>query len=170
LKFSRYGSHWKHLRDPGQTLGRFLTAARRLGPCLGPILIQLPPRWRVDAERLSAFLEAAPASRRWAVEFRDPTWLCEDVFAILRRHNAALCVHDLIDRHPVVVTADWVYLRFHGAVPGGRYGPRRLSTKAGLIGDFLQDGLDVFAYFNNDMEGHAVRDASLLKRLVEQLV
>lgn len=166
IKFSRYGSHLKHLKDPEETVGRFLDVARHLGATLGPILVQLPPRWRVNIRRLSVFLEAAPMRYRWAVEFRDPSWLCEDVFDVLRSRNAALCIHDLISDHPVVPTADWVYIRYHGAVPGRRYGRRRLSAKAGLIEDLLSRGLDVFAYFNNDVSGFAVRDALLLKELL----
>ncbi len=104
LKFSRYGTHLKRLKDAADTIGLFIERARLLGPSLGPILVQLPPRWRVNVARLAAFLEAAPKQYRWAVEFRDPSWLCEDIYALLRKHRAALCIHDLIEQHPRVRT------------------------------------------------------------------
>jgi len=166
LKFSRYGSHMKHLKDPEETIGRFLEVGERLGVSLGPILVQLPPHWRVDAPRLRAFLGAAPRRHRWAFEFRDPTWLCDDVFEVLRDHGAALCIHDLLPDHPVASTADWVYIRFHGHVPGGRYGAHLLMLAVRVIERFLGEGRDVYAYFNNDRQGYAVLDALELGRLL----
>jgi uncharacterized protein YecE (DUF72 family) len=166
LKFSRYGSHLKHLREPEESIGQFLERAERLGERLGPILVQLPPRWRVDAQRLESFLANAPRRHRWAVEFRDPSWLRDDVLAILHDHGAALCIHDLIPDHPVRATADWVYVRFHGHVAGRRYGARRLMLAVHVIERFLEEGRDVFAYFNNDFRGYAVRDALQLERLL----
>ncbi|GAG24606.1 unnamed protein product, partial [marine sediment metagenome] len=115
--------------------------------------------------RLSRFLDAAPSDLRWAVEFRDPGWLRPDVYSILRDHAAALCIHDLIDNHPVRLTADWVYLRYHGcgAACAGCYGDEQLVGEADRIGAWLTDGRDVFAYFNNDAHGCAVRNALKLK-------
>jgi uncharacterized protein YecE (DUF72 family) len=166
LKFSRYGSHLKHLKDPEETIGLFLERAERLDGLLGPVLVQLPPRWKADVPRLRAFLAAAPKRHRWAVELRDPSWLCDEVLDALREYGAALCIHDLLPDHPVESTTDWAYFRFHGHVPGGRYGSRRLMLAVRVIERFLGEGRDVFAYFNNDMQGHAVRDALELKRLL----
>jgi uncharacterized protein YecE (DUF72 family) len=166
LKFSRYGSHLKRLKDPASTIRTFLKAARRLRTFLGPILVQLPPSWNVDADRLQDFLKAAPRSLRWALEFRDPSWLCEEVFSILQNHNAALCIHDMIDNHPQRITADWIYLRFHGNRYSGSYTREKLKTQARWINQQLSDGRDVFAYFNNDAEGYAVRNAAELKEYV----
>ncbi len=86
--------------------------------------------------------------------------MCEEVFTLLREHNAALCIHDMIADHPRVVTADWVYLRFHGVDDTGNYSPRALDRIASAIRDHLTAGHDVFAYFNNDARGHAVRNAA----------
>lgn len=160
LKFSRYGSHFKRLLDPGASIELFLERALCLEEKLGPVLVQLPPRWKVNRDRLAAFLEAAPGSQRWTFEFRDPSWLCGEVFTLLREHNAALCIHDMIAGHPQVVTADWVYLRFHGVDGTGNYSPRALDRIASAIRDHLTAGQDVFAYFNNDACGHAVRNAA----------
>jgi uncharacterized protein YecE (DUF72 family) len=166
LKFSRYGSHIARLKKPRDTIGKFLRRADRLDECLGPILVQLPPNWRANPDRLAAFLKAAPRDHRWAVEFRDARWLCAEVFAILEEHDAALCIHDMIDDHPRLVTARWVYLRFHGNRYSGCYSHQLLTTRAAEIREFLAEGLDVFAYFNNDAQGYAVQNAADLKRYV----
>lgn len=88
------------------------------------------------------------------------------MFTILQRHNAALCIHDMIDDHPRRITADWIYLRFHGNRYSGSYAPETLKTQARWIKQQLGDGKDVFAYFNNDAEGHALRNAAELKQYV----
>jgi uncharacterized protein YecE (DUF72 family) len=112
--------------------------------------------WKPDTGRLAGFLQATPSHYRWAIELRDPRWLCDEVYAILRRHAAALCLHDLITNHPRQITADWVYLRFHGTNYGGSYSPQALTVQARQIEQYLADGLDVFAYFNNDAHGGGV--------------
>jgi uncharacterized protein YecE (DUF72 family) len=166
LKFSRYGSHLKRLKDPRATIKLFLERAKHLRNLLGPILVQLPPNWRVDPPRLRDFLRAAPRPMRWAVEFRDPSWLCEETFRVLESHNAALCIHDMIKDHPRRITADWVYLRFHGQHYGGSYTPEYLQVEAKWIQQQLAEAKDVYAYFNNDAQGHAVTNAADLKRYV----
>lgn len=168
VKMSRFATHMKRLRDPDEPIARFLDRVERLGPHLGPILIQLPPHWRCDAERLHQFLSRAPARHRWAVEVRDPSWLCEEVFAVLRRHRAALVLHDMIDGHPVLHTTDWCYLRFHGIRYGGGYSTQKLTAHATRIRGWLAEGRDVYAYFNNDLGGHAVHDALTLRRLLQR--
>jgi uncharacterized protein YecE (DUF72 family) len=166
LKFNRYGSHWMRLKNPRATIGNFLKAARRLGEFLGPILVQLPPHWSVNAARLDGFLAVAPRALRWAVEFRNPSWLCDEVYSVLERHKAALCVHDIIKDHPRILTADWTYLRYHGERYSGSYSHQKLAAEAGWIRRQLATGKDVFAYFNNDAQGFAVSNAADLSRYV----
>jgi len=166
LKFSRYGSHVKRLNAPRGLIRTFLGRAGHLGPTLGPILVQLPPDWDANPERLSAFLAAAPEGHQWAIEFRDPRWLCDRVYDILAKHRAALCIHDMIPNHPHEFTARWTYLRFHGEQYGGSYSYRRLGAEARRIRSYLSQGVDVFAYFNNDLGGDAVRNALDLRRYV----
>jgi uncharacterized protein YecE (DUF72 family) len=168
LKYSRYATHLKHLKDPEKPLERFLERAERLHSWLGPLLVQLPPHWGADPERLDSFLRAVPRRRRIAVEVRDPDWLREEVYEVLRRHRAALVIHDLIDNHPVELTAGWTYLRFHGRRYGGSYSPQALSGQAGRIRRWLDDGRDVYVYFNNDRGGHAPRNAADLRRFVQR--
>lgn len=114
LKFSRYCTHLKKLTDAREPLAHFCERAERLGPHLGPILVQSPPGWHADPSRLARFLAAAPRDFRWAVEFRDPDWLRHEVYDVLREAGAALVIHDLLAHHPVHVTAGFVYLRRHG--------------------------------------------------------
>jgi len=168
LKFSRFGTHVKRLKDPQEPIRLFVERADRLQPLLGPILVQLPPRWQANPARLATFLQAAPADHRWAFEFRDRSWLCQAVYDVLRRYGAALCIHDMLKDHPRVITTDWVYLRYHGADTWGDYSNQALSAQAQLIRRYLRDGLDVFAYFNNDAHGYAVKNAADLRRYVLQ--
>ncbi len=167
LKFSRYGSHIKRLKEPADTIGLFMERAGRLEEFLGPILVQLAPQFELNVERLEQFLAAAPRSQRWALEFRNPTWLCDEVYATLRRHKAALCIHDQIADHARMVTSDWVYLRFHGP-GGGNYTAAHLRRQAKYVQEYLAQGLDVFAYFNNDSHGYALANATDLRRLVKK--
>ncbi len=166
VKFNRYGSHFMRLKKPRPTISKFLARAKRLGKSLGPILVQLPPHWSVNDARLESFLRAAPRSVRWALEFRHPSWLCQEVFTILQRYQAALCIHDIIANHPRLLTAPWTYLRYHGDHYAGSYSRQKLVAEAKWIRRQLAGGADVFAYFNNDVQGHAIRNAADLKRYV----
>jgi uncharacterized protein YecE (DUF72 family) len=120
VKASRHITHMKKLKDPVITCRKFFDRVALLEETLGPVLFQLPPRWRVDAERLAQFVEALPAGLRYAFEFRDPSWFSPGVEALLRQHGAAVCIFELEGfLAPRVVTADFVYVRLHG--PAGRY-------------------------------------------------
>ncbi|MCU1452506.1 MAG: hypothetical protein JWN46_652 [Acidimicrobiales bacterium] len=168
LKLGQFGSHRMKLRDAATWLPNHLDRVDRLGPHLGPNLVQLPPRWRRNVERLDEFLTIAPPRIRWAVEVREASWLHDDVFDVLKRHGAALCIHDLLPDHPWERTADWTYVRFHGADTlvrkyHGRYTGRRLRAPAERLQEWLDQGTDVFAYFNNDYDGAAVADATWLR-------
>ena len=133
LKYSRYGTHMKKLNDAGEHVGTFMEHAGPLEGLMGPILVQLPPNWRANPERLRAFLEVAPSRHRWAIEFRDPDWLQEPIYEILRRHNAALVIHDMIPDHPEVITADWTYgvttEESAESIPIRRWLPRRAGSR-----------------------------------------
>ncbi|MFP4029351.1 MAG: DUF72 domain-containing protein [Candidatus Brocadiia bacterium] len=172
LKFSRYGSHIKHLKKPYDYVDLFMERARLLRDHLGPILVQLRPNWHVNLDRLAGFLDALPRDQRWAMEFRDPTWLCKEVYELLREHEVALCIHDMIHKkmkdHPRIITADWVYLRFHGADTWGEYPYQALVASAKKVKKLLDDGLDVYAYFNNDAHGYSIENARDLQRYVEE--
>ena len=174
VKVGQFGSHRMKLRDAASWMPRHLERVERLGPHLGPNLVQLPPRWKRNAARLDEMLDAVPRHLRWAVELRDPTWLHDDVFEVLARHGAALCLHDLLADHPWERTASWTYVRFHGPRAleekyRGRYTGRRLRPIADRLAAWRAEGTDVYAYFNNDYDGHAVVDALWLRNRLAAL-
>jgi uncharacterized protein YecE (DUF72 family) len=168
VKASRYLTHMKKLKDPEEPIHRFFTRAKRLATTFGPVLYQLPPRWPVNLERLSAFLRALPRSRRHAVEFRDPTWYRNEVFALLEKHRIALCLHDMQgSASGMRAVGPFVYVRFHGVQKySGSYGNDALERWAMWLGDRVKEGRPVYAYFNNDVGGHAPRDAMRLRALL----
>ena len=169
VKGSRYITHMKKLKDPGQSVPPLLERIQSLGDRLGPILFQLPPRWRFNEERLGAFLEALPRDYRYALEFRDPTWLNREACRLLEKHGAAFCIYELAGRlSPKEVTADFVYIRLHG--PGdayqGRYDRQTLAGWAGAISAWTAQGLTVFCYFDNDESGYAALNALELQDML----
>jgi len=179
VKASRYLTHVRRLREPAEPVGRLLTALAGLGDRLGPVLLQLPPTLRADAgaldDCLAEFARQAPSAGlgpvRVAVEPRHDSWWTDDIRVLLTRHQAALCWADRLGRPltPLWRTADWGYLRFHegAAQPWPRYGQQALRTWAGRITSTWPSGADMFAYFNNDQHGAAVRDAEAFTALTE---
>ncbi len=167
VKGSRYLTHMKRLRDAGEGLRRFYRPVARFGAKLGPVLWQLPPHLAPDAARLDRFLARLPAGRH-AVEFRDPDWYSDETCAVLDRHGAAFCEHDQVKRPPPRLTGGFRYVRFHGTTGryAGRYGASALRPFAEDYLDAAGRGVPVFVYFNNDVGGHAVRDALDLLALV----
>ncbi len=167
-KLSRVLTHRFRLTNVQRWLEPYLNAVEELGDKLGVILAQLPPRWRANPQRLAEFFKFVPASQRWAFEFRDASWLTGEVYDVLRQHKAALVIHDIIADHPREVTADFVYLRFHGATArySSNYSRPQLQQWAKQIKSYLRKDLDVYAYFNNDAQGYAVKNAIALKELI----
>lgn len=175
VKASRFLTHMKKLKDPQEPIDRLMKSLKPFGGKLGPILFQLPPRWRVNEERLEAFLAALPSGHRYAFEFRDRSWLCEPVYEQLRDHGAALCQYDYRGyRSPDVVTADFVYVRLHG--PGerayeGSYDGRTLAGFAKKFARWRREHLEIYCYFDNDQKSNAPFDArKLIERAEKQLV
>lgn len=169
LKGSRFITHMKKLKDPEEPLNLFIERAKILKDTIGPVLFQLPPRWRCNPQRLKEFVEHLPPKMRFAFEFRDGSWFNDQVYEILREKDISLCIYHMPDFiSPVEITASFVYIRFHGAdsLYGGRYSEDDLSRWADLIKLYLKVGLDVYGYFNNDAEGFAVINAKELREMV----
>ena len=168
-KASRYITHMKKLADPARTTVRFFEAIQSLGPKLGPVLLQLPPRWRVNLDRLLVFLRSLPKGFRFVFEFRDPSWFGRDTCDMLAEHHAAFCIYDLAGRQsPIEVTTDFVYIRLHG--PGGpyrgKYDERALRAWARRCRAWIKAGKDVYCYFDNDERGYAVQNALQLQHML----
>jgi uncharacterized protein YecE (DUF72 family) len=169
VKGSRFITHMKKLKDPENALENLIPRAEELKEKLGPILWQLPPKWAINTERLEEFLAALPKNHRYAIEFRELSWHTEQVYAILKKHNAAFCIFELAGHHsPLEVTANWTYVRLHG--PGGRYqgsySTEKLREWVRWIDEQRFAGRDVFVYFDNDQAGYAAHNALELKRLL----
>jgi uncharacterized protein YecE (DUF72 family) len=165
-KVSRFITHYRRLLGVAEPLATFLHRARLLGDKLGPVLYQLPPDLPRDDERLRAFVAQLPTDIRHVVEFRHASWWVDPVFAILERYGAGFCVVDMVGMEcPLVATAPFVYLRFHGKESRyrSRYGEGELAGWAQRIRSLGVGRQEAYAYFNNDAEAHAVYDARSLR-------
>jgi len=171
LKASRYITHMKKLKTDTDALERLLDRARHLGDKLHVILFQLPPRWKINPERLSTFLDALPETYRYAFEFRDASWHDDRTYDLLRKHNAAFCIFDIAGtRSPGRNTADFVYIRLHGPDPSaykGQYDDQTLAGWAGALHTWNDQGKTIYCYFDNDENGFAARDALRLQKMLK---
>lgn len=168
-KGSRFLTHMKRLTDCGQGLERYFERVTALELKLGPVVFQLPARFKPDPGRLAAFLDCLPPGHRYAFEFRDPAWFEPAILELLATHNAALCLYEFAGQQaPLELTADFVYVRLHG--PGGPYrgcyDEPALQTWAERLDAWRQRGRDVFCYFDNDDQGFAPSNALRLKDLL----
>lgn len=169
VKANRFITHMKKLKDPREPLERFFDRARNLEDKLGPVLFQLPPRWKYNVERLEAFLELLGKDYRSAFEFRDPSWFNEEVYAVLRAAGAAFCIYDLGGHlSPKIVTASFVYVRLHGpdGPYRGQYDDQTLAGWAGAFVSWVRQSKEIFCFFDNDEAGYAVQDALRLQGMV----
>jgi uncharacterized protein YecE (DUF72 family) len=170
-KASQYLTHMKRLRDIDQGLERFYAAIEPLAtsPKMGPVLWQLPARFDRDLDRLAEALDKLPPGRH-CFEFRHPSWFEDDrALELLRWHGVALAIGDHPERlwQPWVTTTDWSFVRFHYGKrgPRGNYSESELRELAPRVAALGEAG-EVFAYFNNDWEGFAVKNAQRLRALL----
>lgn len=169
-------THYKKLLGCRPHLESFFAALGELPrDRRAPLLIQLPPGQGLALDKLKAFwddLEAAGAAGwRVAVEFRHPSWLIEDVYRWLAGRDAAVCVHDMWGRGETERPNDasFVYVRRHGSGQGrysGDYSQAQIDEDAARIRHWLSVGRDVYAYYNNDIGGHALTNARQLRETV----
>jgi uncharacterized protein YecE (DUF72 family) len=169
VKASRYITHQKKLNEPKESTKRFFTNVKFLREKCGPILFQLPPSWKINIDRLNAFLKVLPVKFRYVFEFRNATWYTQEVFDLLERFNCGFCIYELAGHtSPVIVTTDFVYVRLHG--PGdkyqGSYSLTQLKVWAQHCRAWQRKGFDVFVYFDNDQLGYAAFNAQTLKQLL----
>ena len=163
LKASRKITHIHRLKDVGESTDYLFKAAESLGPKLGPILFQLPPYMKKDLDRLRQFCDSLPSGRAIAFEFRNETWLEDDVLEVLRDHDAALCVADTeggpaADNLPLTATASFGYLRLRR----DDYGDADLVRWLARIN--AQPWSQAYVFFKHEDEGAAPR---LAQRLME---
>jgi uncharacterized protein YecE (DUF72 family) len=168
VKGSRYVTHIKRLTVEPKSIDLVVDAALGLGDKLGPILFQLQANFHLDLERLERFVGMLPTDVRFTLEFRHDSWLVPAVFNLLRAHRIALCIPD----HPKMpksfeITSDFTYIRMHLPPHGLGYGERALQPWADRVREWRSQKIGVFVYFNNDMEGYAIKDAKTLSALIQ---
>jgi uncharacterized protein YecE (DUF72 family) len=169
VKASRFLTHAKKLIVDKRSIDLLITHAGKLEEKLAVILFQLPPRWKLNVERLREFIGALPKGYRYTFEFREQSWYNDEVYAILKESNCAFCIYELGGHlSPIEVTADFIYIRLHG--PGekyqGSYPDKTLKEWVARCKDWLKKGKDVFVYFDNDQEGYAAFNALRMKELI----
>jgi uncharacterized protein YecE (DUF72 family) len=173
VKASRYLTHVKRLTEMRAGVGRFYERIEPLRGAgkLGPVLWQLPGTFRRDDERLAEALAALPQGRH-CFEFRHESWFATEVYELLRRHGAALVIGDTPQRpfQAHELTAGWTFVRFHYGSRGrnGNYSDRELREWAERLAGWRKR-VEIYAYFNNDWNGYAVRNALTLKKELRQL-
>lgn len=174
VKASRFITHNLKLKNPQNALDNILSRADELREKLGPVLFQLPPRWKKNCDRLEDFLSVLPRGQRYVFEFREPSWHCDEVYAVLRRHNVAYCIHEIAGYHTdLKITANFTYVRLHG--PGARkyegsYNEAQLLRWATQIAEWRETLKAIYVYFDNDQAGYAPANALRLKQLLEGTV
>jgi uncharacterized protein YecE (DUF72 family) len=171
VKAPRGLTHAKRLHAPEVWIERIAAGWHELGDRRGVLLVQLHPGQQRDDARLHYFLNRLPAWIRVAVELRHPSWLDDDVFRLLEHHQAAYCVTSGAHLPCVLrATAPFVYVRLHGPdhdhLYAGSYSDADLGWWADRIHEWTTAGRDVYAYFNNDGDGNAVRNAQTLRALL----
>jgi uncharacterized protein YecE (DUF72 family) len=169
-KASKFITHWKRLGPTSPSSVKLMnTRLRALGHKLGPVLFQLPARFKADRERLAKFLKVLSPRKRYVFEFRDSSWFETSILHLLREQNVALCFSDHHDAPtPWEVTANFVYVRGHG--PSGEYKDRYPLSKmhewAKAIRHWERKKMDVYCYFDNDQKSAAPHDAKRLLNLI----
>jgi uncharacterized protein YecE (DUF72 family) len=170
-KASKFITHWKRLSDKSvNSIELMVTRLKALGPKVGPVLFQLPARFRADRERLASFLKRLPKRYKYAFEFRHESWYDMQILETLRSRNVALCLSDHRDAPaPWEITAGHVYIRGHGPTGRykGRYREKTLQEWATAIKRWKRRKLTIFCYFDNDQKSAAPKDAGRLEGLLK---
>jgi uncharacterized protein YecE (DUF72 family) len=144
---------------------------RRLGSKVGPILFQLPPNFVKNRDRLASFFKLLRKNRRYAFEFRHPSWYDDDILDLLRDNGMALCISDHHDApSPWVATASHVYVRGHGPQGRyrGRYSKKTLEEWRRWLIAVRRRGHIAYVYFDNDQKSAAPKDAARLIEMIDK--
>lgn len=163
IKAPRRITHFKKLKNCDTELGDLFERLQAFGERLGPVLFQLPPRWRCNLHRLERFIGALPNDQQLVFEFRDPSWHNDDVYALLASRSAAFCIFDIGGfTTPLVDSANLVYVRLHGpsAAYAGNYRAPRLRTWVDRAQAWYRRRKHVFLFFDNDERGYAVKNGT----------
>jgi uncharacterized protein YecE (DUF72 family) len=172
VKASRYITHIKRLKDPEESVKLFLKNSSRLGKKLGPILFQLPPRMKVDLARLDGLRRALRRRKglKIALEFRDESWLTQEVYDAVERAGWTICLADWRDlRRDIPVVGPFCYIRRHGTTAqyASLYSDEQVAADAEFATHIARAGRDVYVYYNNDAHAYALKNAFTLIDRIE---
>lgn len=163
VKAPRRITHFKKLKNCESELGEFFRQLEEFGNHLGPVLFQLPPRWRCNLRRLENFLDNLPSERRLAFEFRDSSWHNDEVYGLLKCHSAAFCIFDGDGfTAPLIADGDLIYLRLRGprSAYASNYRAPGLRRWVDRAHGWSRKSKDVFLFFDNDEKGYAAKNAT----------
>ena len=163
VKAPRRITHFKKLKNCDAEVDALYRSLQTFGHHLGPVLFQLPPRWRCNLYRLERFLADLPADSRAVFEFRDPSWHTDEVYALLENRSMAFCIFDSGEfTSPLVDSGDLVYARLHGpnAAYTGSYRAPRLRAWVDRAKAWKKRGKTAFLFFDNDEKGYAVKNGT----------
>lgn len=167
VKISKFITHTKRLKECEDALLRFYSAIKHLKEKLGPILIQLPPGLKYEKPLFESFCSLLKSSYKHTLEVRNKTWLCDEAFEIMKRHNISFCISDTAGRYPYheEITADFIYIRLHGSkkLYTSEYTEKEITEWASKIKDW---DMNTYVYFDNDFNAYAVKNAIQLKELL----
>ncbi len=172
-KMSRYVTHIKRLKNIEDSLDKFFNVFNPIANRLGPVLIQLPPSLKYDRDIVATFIQSLLIKypmHRYALEARHESWINDDAFQLLRDNNIAWVISQSGVGFPYaeVVTANHIYLRFHGPEKlfDSSYSEEMLQYYAYRISGWLREGFDVWAFFNNTMNGHAIQNVRDIRQMI----
>jgi uncharacterized protein YecE (DUF72 family) len=175
VKMSRYLTHMKKLLEPEETLERFFEVFKPMKKIMGPVLIQLPGALKFNYDRadyLYDLLKKKYKKYQFVMEVRHPTWLEEVSLTLMSKYNIGLVISQSGDKFPYseMITAKNIYLRFHGPkeLYASSYSDAMLKDFASKFRKWVKQGHEVWAFFNNDIHGHAVVDAKRLMDLTKK--
>ena len=172
LKVSRFITHIKRLKNTEEAVDTFISKARILGEKLGPLLYQLPPSLHRDDDILESFLSTLPSGLQHVIEFRHHSWFEDEVFEILRRYATGFCIFDMPDLTcPLVATADFAYVRFHGSTGlyYSCYSEDEMDNWAKKLAQLPDSVRHLYIYFNNDAQAFAVSNACTIHSKLQSI-
>jgi uncharacterized protein YecE (DUF72 family) len=172
VKVSRFITHIKRLKEPGESVRLFLKNSSRLGRKLGPLLFQLPPQMKLDLDRLKGLIRVLSRRKNLQVtlEFRHESWFTEEVFNVVKKAGWTVCLADWLDAgRDIPVVGPFAYIRRHGRAAryASCYSDAQLKEDAGLAMKTAQQGKPVYIYFNNDARAYAIKNARTLIGMID---
>ena len=175
-KMSRYLTHIKRLRDPEEPLQRFFGVFEPMQTQMGPVLIQLPKTVAFDcnvAENFYALLQQQYSRYTFALEVRHETWMTKSSYSLMSKYDIAFVMSHSGNHFPYaeIATSKNIYFRFHGpgSLYNSKYEEETMEKYAQLFKKWLDDGHELWIFFNNDWFGYGIENGLSLRKYLDQL-